>query len=234
MDKPKTPEESKFSEDDFKYHTDTIVRIMKNAICKKGSTPNDAIDELNSFFAYAISAERNANAEKIVKQQERILELEKDAEFRIDENYKLFCMIETLTSKLRISEDVHKTILKQDEGRIKSLESKLAETEKELKICSENRQSRWDKITKLEADNQELKHAWGKRGQRIDALEAEAKALKEYNLLIQINSLDLEEIEKAIAGDFEYSNEYENLTSFFREVFDKKKSAIRALNSGKE
>ncbi len=65
MDKPKTPEESKFSEDDFKYYTDTIVRIMKNAICKQGSTPNDAIDELNSFFAYAISAERNANLEKI-------------------------------------------------------------------------------------------------------------------------------------------------------------------------
>lgn len=65
MDKPKTPEESKFSEDDFKYYTDTIVRIMKNAICKKGSTPNDAIDELNSFFAQAISAERKANLEKI-------------------------------------------------------------------------------------------------------------------------------------------------------------------------
>lgn len=77
MDKPKAQEERIFSEDDFKYYTDTIVRIMKNAICKKGSTPNDAIDELNSFFAQAISAERNANAEKIKSLESKLAEAEK-------------------------------------------------------------------------------------------------------------------------------------------------------------
>jgi len=63
-----------YTDDDFKYYTDTIVRIMKNAICKKGSTPNDAIDELNSFFASALN-KRQADHEAAMKKFRDILRI---------------------------------------------------------------------------------------------------------------------------------------------------------------
>ncbi len=178
-DNIKTPEESKFSEDDFKYYTDTIVRIMKNAICKKGSTPNDAIDELNSFFAQAISAERNANAEKITK-------LEKQMEI-----YRL--------ETIRWS-DAYKPL----NEKVKSLESKLAEAEKEIKA--------------LKYENERFNKDKGVSGvsfEKYSRLEAEAKAVRSKT----------EELLKAL--DPIRQGGYGGASFIVQE-------AIRALNSKKE
>lgn len=205
MDKTKTPEE--IASESIRQTLDYIdtVAMPKNYPDKVDMQ----VRMLASSFAKAISAERNANAEKI-KESDKCID---DLRFELGKQAS-WCI--KLRNTMRETEKLF-----ADE--LKSLESKLAEAEKEIKA--------------LKYENERFNKDKGVSGvsfEKYSRLEAEAKALKEYNLLIQINSLDLEEIEKAIAGDFEYSNEYENLTSFFREVFDKKKSAIRALNSGKD
>lgn len=154
MDKPKTIEESKFSEDDFKYYTDTIVRIMKNAICKKGSTPNDAIDELNSFFAQAISAERNANLEKI-----------KELEVSLEGNLKALEMrndkIKSLESKLATA---NAKIVELEDAK------NVAESHMEHMKCVDK--GRWKAYEELQAN---LSTA----NKKAEKIESELKLLKE-------------------------------------------------------
>lgn len=120
-----------YTDDDFKYYTDTIVRIMKNAICKKGSTPNDAIDELNSFFA---SAMKDAKA-MIIKAVNEMAHFKVKAEFlesalkELQESYEV--------EKERAEVFIHKS--NQFLENIQALESALKAKEEELeKIQSEN------------------------------------------------------------------------------------------------
>lgn len=132
------PRESGYTPDDVEFYTDTIVRIIKNAICKQGSTPNDAIDELNSFFAQAISAERNASLEKIRELEDTINTVNAAYSKSLD--------------KISEIEDLRKTswLLYQDH-KAKNVE--LGAEIIQLRFDNQNLTSQLERAEKLDGDN---------------------------------------------------------------------------------